>query len=487
MRRFTAGIGFLLSGLLAVHHPCTLASEAANNAQTVVSEAAGAVDLVIDNVTVIPMTDRDRIEGVSIAVDDGRILAVAAPGESFPYTGKTVIDGAGKFVTPGLIDAHVHILTPFDAPLYPAVGVTTVRNMWGFPAHLEMRKQIAAGAMFGPRIVTAGRLIDGDPKIWPESLSPVTPEEARAIIVEDLAAGYDFVKVYSRLSPSMFDAIAGLSAEKGVPFAGHVPGSVDIRHAAKKGMRSMEHLWGVPNVLHPNSDYVEYDALDRSQWDNLDLGKLDALAEVLREHEVWIAPTLLVMEHIYLAGSPDLLRSKATGVEYVSPATVAFWDWMAKTREPATEEDRLWVDDVVELRGKIVKRLHEKGVRLLVGSDANNSYVVHGFALYDEIEMFVEAGIPLPSVLGLATRGTAEFLGMSDEVGTVEVGKTADLIVFNDDPTVSVDNLKHRAGIVVGGVYHTHEHLMRMLMQNRNAAARFADQMNRNIERNETH
>lgn len=474
----------LTAGLLIVLCAGAYGTGAAQDTQTIVPES---VDLVINNVTVLPMTGRERVEGASIAIKDGTILAVRARGEAFPYTGKTAIDGTGKFVTPGLVDAHVHILTPFDAPLYPAVGVTTVRNMWGFPAHLEMRKHIASGAMFGPRIITAGRLIDGDPKIWPESLSPQTPEEVESIIDEDLAAGYDFVKVYSRLTPSMFDNIAGLSAKKGVPFVGHVPGSVDIRHAARKGMRSMEHLWGFPNVLHPTSDYVEYDALDRSQWDDIDLEKLDALADVLIQNDVWIAPTLLVMEHIYLAGSPELLRSKASGVEYVSPATVAFWDGMARMRQPATEEDRQWVDSVVELRGKIVKRMYDQGVRLLVGSDANNSYVVHGFSLYDEIDMFVEAGVPLSSVLTLATRGAAEFLGISDQIGTVEAGKVADLILFNEDPTASVDNLRRRAGVVVGGTYHTHDHLMQMLMQNRAAAARFAGQMNQNIERNEPH
>jgi imidazolonepropionase-like amidohydrolase len=397
------------------------------------------------------------------------------------------VDATGQYAIPGLIDMHVHILTPFDAPLYPAAGVTTVRNMWGFPSHLQMRSAVEAGRMFGPRIVTAGRLIDGDPKIWPQSLAPQSRDEVAQIVAEDIESGYDFVKVYSRVSRAMFDDIAELAKEKGVEFAGHVPGAVDIRHAASQGMRSIEHLWGFPNVLHPTEDFVPYDALDRSQWDNVDLGKVDEIADVLKANDVWVTPTLLVLQHIYMAGSPELLRAKVEGVEFVSPATIQFWEAGAGSRDPVTAETQAWIEETVKLRSAIVKRLYDNGVRLLVGSDANNPYVVHGFGLYHEMEMFVEAGIPLELVLELATHDAAEYLGRLDSIGTIDVGKNADIVLLNNDPRLSVENLKDRRAVIFKGVYHPVEELLQLLEENREAAANFADRMPGNIERHEAH
>lgn len=477
-----------LRKLLAVFVATTCVASCSESEPFTVDEPAiTEVDLVVTGATLLPMNDNRQIDSASIAIDDGRIVAISGANEGFPYESNEHLDATGKFVIPGLIDTHVHILTPFDAPLYPAAGVTTVRNMWGFPSHLQMRDAVESGQMFGPRIITAGRLIDGDPKIWPQSLAPATKEEAAQIISEDIDAGYDFVKVYSRLTKSMFDDIADIANEKDVSFGGHVPGSVDIRHAASKGIRSMEHLWGFPNALHPTIDFVEYDALDRSQWDNVDLEKVDALAKTFKDNNVWISPTLLVMEHIYMSGSPEWLRAKVDGVEFVNPATIAFWDAGAKSRDPVTEESQRWVDEVVRLRGAIVKRLFDNDVRLLVGSDSNNSYVVHGFALYHEIEMFVDAGIPLESVLKLVTHDAAEFLGLLDSVGTVDVGKNADLIVLNSDPRISVDNLKDRRGVVFQGKYHSAEELLQSLQDNREAAVSFTDSLQQNIERNEKH
>ena len=477
-------IGNIMAGLAAILMvvACSENEQPATNTQPPTN-----VDLVITGATVLPMNGNGRIQSASIAVDGGKISAISRGDEDFPYVSDEQLDGSGKFIMPGLIDTHVHILTPFDAPLYPATGVTTVRNMWGFPSHLQMREGVESGQMFGPRIITAGRLIDGDPKIWPQSLSPASKEEASAIIDEDMAAGYDFVKVYSRLTQSMFDGIADLAKEKGVPFAGHVPGTVDIRHAASKGMRSMEHLWGFPNVLHPTEDFVEYDALDRTQWNHIDLNKVDDLAAILNENGVWVAPTLLVVEHIYLAGSPELLRSKVDGVEFVSPATIGFWDAGASDKDPVDDEQQAWVDKTVMLRGDIVKRLYDNDVRLLVGSDSNNSYVVHGFALYHEIEMFADAGIPLERILHMATHDAAEFLGVLDSVGTIEVGKKADMILLNRDPTISVANLKDRQGVIYNGSYHSAEFLEQSLRANRDAAEQFANQLQQNIERNEQH
>ncbi len=438
-----------------------------------------AIDLIVSNVNLITMTEAGVQSSATIAIDDGKIIAIGTSTDFDQYSADVTIDGSGKYMMPGLIDTHVHIFTPFDAPLYPASGVTTVRNMWGFPPHLQMRTAIAAGEMYGPEIITAGRLLDGDPKIWPQSLAPKSKEEAQKIIEEDIAAGYDFVKIYSRVSRERFFQIMEIAKELNVAVDGHIPNKLTFAEAANAGMRSFEHLWGVPGELQPGIEHVEYDPLDRSQWEKLDFDKLDSVIKASKANDVWISPTLQVLENIYLSGDPDFLYSQAKGIEYVSPATVDFWKASANGRPEVDDAAREWTANVITKRGQIVKAMYDAGVNLLIGTDANNPFIVHGFAIYEEMQQFVDAGIPIEGVLNIATLKSAEFLGISDRVGSIEVGKEADLILLDMNPLEAIDNLDSRSGVIVNGRYTSREDLEAILIQNKESAAQFTPQTGR--------
>ncbi|HEX7842478.1 MAG TPA: hypothetical protein VF469_33625, partial [Kofleriaceae bacterium] len=181
-------------------------------------------DIAITDATVVPMSSDGVLAHHTVVVRKGRIAAVVPSAELALPPGTTAIDGTGKWLMPGLADMHVHAFGDDDLALFLAAGVTTVRNMFGSEQHLAWRSQIARGERLGPTIVTAGPLIDGDPPIWPGSAVLVDPAAADKLVAEQKAAGYDFLKPYSRLSRPAYEALAAAGKRAGMALAGSQAG-----------------------------------------------------------------------------------------------------------------------------------------------------------------------------------------------------------------------------------------------------------------------
>src|SRR5262249_21711869 len=196
-------------------------------------------------VHVVPMDTERVLDDQNVLVRGDRIVAVG-PAASTPIPpGATRIDAHGRWLMPGLVDMHVHFNDPGDASLFVANGVTTVRNMWGFPATLELRRECASGTRLGPTIYTAGPILDGRPPIWPGSTVIETADEAEKEIAAEKAAGCDFVKVYNRLSREAYAGILAAARKHGMRVVGHVPDAVGLDGVlAARGQESIEHLTG---------------------------------------------------------------------------------------------------------------------------------------------------------------------------------------------------------------------------------------------------
>jgi imidazolonepropionase-like amidohydrolase len=188
---------------------------------------------VVRNVTVLPMDSATALPNQNVVIENNTIQRVGPERDAGIPSGATVIDGRGKYLLPGLADMHVHLATPTDPPgaaesqliLYLANGVTTVRNMRGYPNHLTLRNRVASGELLGPNIVTAGPGLDG-----PSARSPAEGEQA---VREQKRLGYDLIKVLPGLSLPTYDAIARTSHALGIPFAGHVPEQVGVLQPSK--------------------------------------------------------------------------------------------------------------------------------------------------------------------------------------------------------------------------------------------------------------
>ena len=181
----------------------------------------------------------------TVLVSGGSIIGVGHRDDVPVPETFTAIDGTGKYLMPGLADMHVH-LEYFDDPgvldLFLANGVTTVRNMDGRPYILEWRDRIARGEWRGPTIHTAGPILDGDPPLRDDNLAIGTADDAGRAVGDQASAGYDFLKVYTNLSAEGYAAVLEAAEARGLPVAGHVPRGVDVEEFLVSGIRSIEHV-----------------------------------------------------------------------------------------------------------------------------------------------------------------------------------------------------------------------------------------------------
>jgi imidazolonepropionase-like amidohydrolase len=432
-----------------------------------------AQPVAITNVTLIDGTGGPPQPGMTVVVVGERIFAV---GREVVLPDKAhVVDGAGKFLIPGLWDMHVHWRDAPYLPLFTANGVTGVRIMWGEPRHLQWRKQIAAKEVTGPRLVVAGTIIDGPRPFWKGSIAAATAQDGREAVRQTVAGGYDFVKVYSSLPREVYFAIADEAKKHNVPFAGHVPTSVSAAEASQAGQKSIEHLTGMLLAVSSHESELrgelraaarqprgpEREAAQRRSGlrllDTYDAGKAAALFAMLKVNGTWQVPTFTVL-HLYVSpGQADDARLK------FMPLRVRTM-WLNDPRFAAAPGETVaHQKNVFQRRLELVGQMHRAGVGILAGSDALNPYCFPGFGLHDELEWLVKAGLSPMASLQAATRNPAEYLGRLHDAGTVEPGKLADLVLLDADPLQDIRNSRRIAAVVASGKLHSREALARML------------------------
>jgi hypothetical protein len=309
--------------------------------------------------------------------------------------------------------------------MYVAAGVTTIRNMWGIPEHVTWRSEIARGQRFGPTLVTAGSLIDGDPPDWTGSVVLTNPADAEALVVAQKAAGYDFLKVVNHLTREAYEALVAAAKRHDMLVAGHVTNAVGLAGTFAAHQRSIEHLDGYIAALVPPGTSLP--SPDDKTWTQValakaDLARLPKLIEQTLASGAWNCATLIVY------GPPPSQRVKWLAL--IPAATRAHWLHNEKT--PPSAEDLATSRANTAMLGKILAALAAAGAPILVGTDTGQDFVLPGEALHDEIELEVAAGVPRPRVLRAATADAWRYLGRDD--GTIEVGGRADLILVTSDP-----------------------------------------------------
>ena len=198
--------------------------------------------VAITDVTIVDVTDGRLVRNRTVIIRDGRIVSVGRPTDVSIPAGADVVDGRGRYLVPGLADMHVHLYTEGDLFTYVANGITTVRNMAGDTMHLRMRRRVRDGAIIGPRIVTAGPVVEARPLSHPDNVPLENPMAVRAELTRQQAAGYDFVKVYNALARPVYDSVVVVARSLGMPVAGHVPSSVGLDGGATTLDRALSEL-----------------------------------------------------------------------------------------------------------------------------------------------------------------------------------------------------------------------------------------------------
>ena len=386
------------------------------------------------------------------------------------------IDATGWTVMPGLFDMHVHLLpvnvgpngdvadektameraAEFLATLL-ASGVTTVRNMAGTPLHLRVREAVRAGRMRGPRIYTAGPILEQRftfPGLAVFGELVRNRAEARAAVLEHQRAGYDCIKVYNDLDADIYDEIVATARERGLQVVGHVAFSKGLKGALAAKQDSIEHFRSYDFALDTRPDAGPERFVG---WLHTTPGRIREVAERTAESGTWSVPTLVVELAIAQSVSTDG-AAQVKGAPDAGPAAL-LPEWLssdldvADLRSAFSPAQLHAIRDGMDVRFEMLNALEHAGARLLAGSDCPSCGLVPGRSLHKELALFVKAGLTPMRALRAATTDAASFLGLDEELGTVEAGKLADLLVLRGNPAQDITCVAQQVGVMVDGAW----------------------------------
>jgi imidazolonepropionase-like amidohydrolase len=449
--------------------------------------------VAITGTTVIDPAGSGPLRDVTVVVRGDRIAAIGSARDVHVPADAQVVDGRGKFVVPGFIDSHVHGSgqEEIDPPLFLVNGVTTVRDMNGQALLYEWRDRVAAGTLFGPRSVVASSIVDGTPSLLAglaTHFAVANAGEARAAVRAAVAAGADFIKVYVRLTPDAYHAIADECRRLGVSFVGHTPDAIPLVEASAAGQRSFEHIYtswfdtsSEEREIRRRLGEISVGGGEYNSWFN-QTHPLEVLAartfDPARARKVFRAlaadgshqvPTLTQHRVFDL---PESVEVHDDRLRYLPAATRDAWQaqleqvYLAGRSAQDVAEHR----ELFRARVNWIGAAHRAGVPVLAGTDTGTAYVYPGFSLHDELENLVGAGFSPMQALRAATSAPARFLGLRD-VGTVRRDAIADLAVLDADPLADIRNTRRVHAVVVRGTLIDADRRERMLSDVEAAAA----------------
>lgn len=412
------------------------------------------------------MTSEDAAPEQTILVKGGKIIAMDHYSKINTDRVKTVIDGKGKYLIPGLTEMHAHIPVNQDMDLleetlflYLSNGITTIRGMLGQPYHLELKELVRKGEILSPRIYTSGPSINGG--------TVRSAEEAKQKVTAQKEAGYDFLKLHPGLTRQNFDAVVATANEVGIPYAGHVSTLVGIRRALEAKYATIDHVDGymeglVPDDLRVNPNTNGFFGINYT--DIVDEAITEELVSLTYKQDVWIVPTQAMMERWVGPEDPKKL-AKEPAMKYMNPKTVANW---VATKEnvlssPGYDAKRAQKFNII--RRDIIMQLHDAGVKILLGSDAPQVFNVPGFSIQLELDAMVRSGLDEYDALYAGTARPAEFFKAEGQYGTIEIGAWADLVLLEADPLADIDNVSKQAGVMVRGKWLSAEEIKNRLSQ----------------------
>ncbi len=400
---------------------------------------ANSAKMLIRGARLIDGTGAPPQDNMDILIEGNRIQSVE-PGGTEPEEDVRIIDASGKTILPGLIESHTHLSLPAwgsrHGKVWLAYGVTSIRTA-SAPIFriLEEKESILAGRRIGPRIFFTGFSFDGDRVYYPGSLAIESEEELDRELGRAFGLDFDLVKTYVRLPDALQEKVVTQAHDRGIPVTSH-----ELYPAVAYGVDGIEHIWGTSR----RGFSPKVTELRRSYQD---------VVELISKSGVYFTPTVLIMGGFDAVQKhePELLRDARHSNLF--PPWALFQESPSPTSEVGDRREilRPYLDTI--------KRISSGGGNVLAGTDS--PIVPYGLSLILEVELLSEAGLGPLEAIRSATQLAARALGAERDLGTIEPGKLADLVILSDDPSRDIKNLRTTQMVVLNGRLVTLGQLLR--------------------------
>lgn len=456
--------------------------------------------ILLRGVTVVDTRTGSLAPNMSVVLSGGRIRQILPAGTAAQMAVEE-IDATGKFVVPGYLDMHTHLLQEEhgmrkSGMLMLAHGITGTRHMAGTTALLRSRRNGTLGLdAYTPEILS----------LCGEILLPInapTPEAGVAEVKRQKAEGADFIKTIF-VNPKVFFATLAESNRQGLAYDGHLSPGVSVLEASKAGMKVIEHMgpldlmliaastkgWLInfilkmkppkpPNlspemlteatkimIANPNLGRLnaDPDALVKTQKlvDSFSDAKARQLAETFAANGTWHCPTLI--RNITIREGDDPLYTQSPDLRYIHSSTRAFWTKVSETyTQKVTPAGRETLKRMDDLEVKLMQAFDKAGVPMMAGTDYGGGWVIPGVSLHQEFDLLAKSGLSPLKILQMTTLLGAQFLKREADMGTVEEGKLADLVLLDRNPIENAQNLHNIFGVVRSGTFYSAQSLNAM-------------------------
>jgi len=397
-------------------------------------------NIAITNASLISMVDNDSVISYNktILIENGQIKNIIEDSINIPPKYK-VVDIEGRYVTPGLIDMHAHIFDRSDLPMYLSYGVTTVRNMMGFPMHLRWREQVRMNEYPGSKLITASPTINSGSDKSPFHKNISETQEGINAVKEYKKLGYDFIKIYGGLNKEQLEGIVDEATKNDLIVAGHPPQGIELEDYLKLNINSYEH---VEEVIQSMMNYKLDTILGRQ------------IAKQLKASDAKITVTLSPFYNIYKSTLEGEHFITTIPKYKINPFTRFIGKKQLSEWVGTNEGTYKWNKEKYECMEDLTKILYEENVELLLGTDTGPNLTIPGITVHDEMELLSKVGISNIDILKSGTINASKALGLSNELGSIEQGKQANIIISDQNPLDKISTLRFPHLILNNGVVY---------------------------------
>jgi imidazolonepropionase-like amidohydrolase len=403
--------------------------------------------------TLIDGTGADPVPDSVVLIQKGRIVAAGARSKVRIPKGAEKVDAHGKTILPGLWDMHAHFEQVEWGPIYLAAGATTVRDCGNeFEFITAVRDAIANGRGLGPRLLLAG-IVDGSGPLAIGVERVDTPEQAKMWTDKYHDAGFQQMKIYSSVKLEEVKIIAEEAHHLGMTVTGHVPEGLDAYQVIDAGQDQINHIQYIADIMRPSpsASATRFDRFKAAADIDVTSPEAQKAIAFLVQHGTVVDPTLALFEFI-TANTSKPAVSIEPGVEKVAPELQAILTDVGPPSPATPIQEKIFAKDLA-----IVGALHHAGVPIVAGTDQT----VPGHSLHREIELYVQAGFTPMEAIQAATVVPARVMGLDKELGTVEAGKRADLIIVDGNPLESIRNIRKVEFVITNGAMYNCAELWR--------------------------